>query len=76
MVVIRTADYYNYHVINTEDAVRFGIEKAAILGNVDKFSKKEKCLWHLCFPYISSRDFYDHIKELIEEGHLMEVSDE
>jgi len=73
--IIRAPYFYKYHVIYTEDVLAYGMEKACILGNIDKFDKKIHKEYHDLFPYIEKDKFYNHLNELIEYGKLILVNE-
>lgn len=69
-IVIRDPAFYKFHQMNSEDAVEFGILKALILGNLDKFDRGVHRHLHEAFPYIAVECFYELLNELLELGVL------
>ena len=68
--IIRSPEWYKWHIVNTEHIEKYGIEKACILANIDKadeFNFDEK---YKLFPYVKKELFYKYLEELLNEGVL------
>lgn len=67
--VIQTSEYYDIYVINSQDLMKYGHEKAIILGNISKMSiLADYESFHLGFPFLEKKEFYRLLDELINEG--------
>lgn len=69
--ITRAPEFYQYHVVNTEEVMKYGMEKAAILGNLDKITHRMFEEIYLDFPYFSKEKFYRLFGELEKEGKVM-----
>lgn len=56
------------HHINADDVLKYGMQKACILGNISSYKDVEKNQMHQHFPYIKKKKFYSLLKELISKG--------
>jgi hypothetical protein len=63
----RSEQYYKMHIINTEDVISHGMEKACILGNIDKYGHEDLKTLHERFPYIDKFVFYSSLHELVKD---------
>ena len=62
----------NNHQILTSDVMKYGMEKACILGNIHLFRDCPKEKLHEYFAYIPKKKFYKLLKEMISENLLYE----
>ena len=76
MSIERSDEDHKYHIIKTEDVLKYGMQKACILGNLDKIRINPKHRWHENFPYIQEEEFYKLLNDLIDSGVLREVTHE
>lgn len=72
MTIIRSEEFYKYHTFSTEDVLKYGMEKASILGNITNVSVRFENL-HEGFPYFEKEKFYRLLDELKKEGLLKEI---
>ena len=72
MPIVRSREYHKTFLINTDDILKYGWQKAIILSNVEKFNHIPKDELHLHFPFIDSYVFYQHINWLITEKLITE----
>jgi DNA-binding PadR family transcriptional regulator len=77
-IIHRSPEFYKYHVVNSDDVLKHGMEKACILGNLDKLFYEDRENFHEHFAYIEQKRFYKLLDKLIEDGYIsyVEVSDE
>lgn len=73
MAILRRKENKKHHQVHTEDVLKFGMDKACILGNIHFFYHLEKAELHEGFPYIPKEEFYQLLNELVSEGELQEV---
>lgn len=71
--VIHPAEYYKYHIINSDDVEKYGMEKACILGNIHHCIELElpNDRYHEKFSYIKKEKFYKLVDEMIKAGLLI-----
>lgn len=74
--IVRSPEYFQYHVFDTAHALKFGLEKACILENISKLESAESPKIEVLFSYIPKDRLFQLIRELIEAGHLKEVNHE
>jgi len=68
--IIRSDEYIKYHTISSDDVIKYGMEKACILGNIDRCSDLKRLEYHTVFPYIEIKRFYSLLNEMLKEGIL------
>lgn len=68
--IIRDEEYYKNHLIYTDDVIKYGLEKACILGNIEKGMQMPYEEIYKLFPYLEKEKFYKFLEELIECGAL------
>ena len=70
----RSEVWHKYQVINTDDILKHGFEKAIILANIDRYSSPYHGPdRHLYFPYFSKDRFDELVYELTKDGFIIEV---
>lgn len=75
MNIRKIHDQNKPHTISVDDAMKYGIKKAAILGMIDRFPQDKKETWHNFCPYIDKETFYIYLQELLDQGILIEEND-
>jgi hypothetical protein len=73
MTIERRPEYDRIHCIDTEDVILYGMEKACILSNINRYPNTQKENLHEKFKYIPKEDFYRHLEELQEMELVWEV---
>jgi len=68
--IVRSAEWYEWHTFNANLAEQYGVEKACILENLNKFNKEIHKSFSDVFPYIKKEALFKHIDELLEMGLL------
>ena len=78
MKIIRSHEFFGWHLFSAEEAVEFGLEKACVLNNISNFKSSGFSSFEEFFPYIESKKLRKILKELIKEGKIIEseVKDE
>lgn len=75
MSIHRIEEYYKYHLINSDEALEYGLEAACILGNINKFPCVSVKDIHKKFPYIEYVKFYEAFDKLLELELIKEIED-
>lgn len=75
MSIIRNANFDDLQVFSSQEAIKYGIEIAIILGNIEKYPQVHSSLLHFKFPYIEYVKFYESMNKAIHLG-LLEIEGE